>query len=48
VNSVLSLRLDRPWFIYMFGRPRLVDKLGFMVVLINNNVNLVLLYAIPH
>jgi hypothetical protein len=41
--ALCNLCLDQPGFMFMLGRPCLVAQLGFMVVLVNNNVNLALL-----
>jgi hypothetical protein len=39
---------DQPGFMFMLGRPFLVAKLWFVVVLMNNNVKLVLLLLYLH
>ena len=45
--ALFILCLDQPGFMFMLGRPCLVAQLGFMVVLMNNNVNLAFFYTVP-
>jgi hypothetical protein len=46
--ALFILCLDQPGFMFMLGRPCLVAQLGFMVDLMNNNVNLALLMLYLH